>query len=455
MAGAGALAVAALVSVGRPTPALGQPTYDSYRQQDVCQSAPAGLAHCDSRVVVQDSGNPLATTSPPSGALTPSDIQSAYALSGTGGSAATVVVVDAFDNPNAASDLAAYRAQFGLPTCANPCFRKVNQSGQQFSYPAANSGWALEIDLDIEMVSAACPLCQIVLVEANDNSDANLYAAEDLAVSTFHATAISNSWGGSEYSGEVSDEVHFNHPHTAITVSSGDDGFGSEYPAASAYVTAVGGTRLVKSSTARGWTETAWSGSGSGCSAFIAKPSWQTDPGCGNRRTIADVSAVADPGTGAAVYDSLGASGGANWLVVGGTSMSAPIVAALFARSGGGTAPVNPASLPYAAPGSLFDVTSGANGSPVSTSSSGRGGTVTTGTPGCTSAYLCVSQAGYDGPTGLGTPNGMGAFGGSSTPPPTTTSSSTTSSSTTSSTTTSTTSTTAPPTTTTSPYRRF
>jgi subtilase family serine protease len=157
------------------------------------------------------------------------------------------------------------------------------------------------------MVSAICPNCHILLVEASSTSFANLVAAVDRAA-IMGATEISNSYGGSEYAGEVSDQQHFNHPGIAITVSSGDGGYGVEFPAASEFVTAVGGTSLVRSSTTRGWSETVWSGAGSGCSAYVSKPSWQTDSGC-TRRTVADVAAVADPNTGVAVYDTLGKSG--------------------------------------------------------------------------------------------------------------------------------------------------
>src|SRR5204862_3930817 len=157
------------------------------------------------------------------------------------------------------------------------------------SYPRGDMGWAEEISLDLDMASAICPSCNILLVEARTNSFANLAAAVDRAAA-LGATVISNSYGGSEYSGEVNDESHFNHPGVAVTVSSGDNGYGVEFPAASQYVTAVGGTSLRRDASARGFSETVWSGTGSGCSAFISKPTWQTDAGCA-RRTVADVSA--------------------------------------------------------------------------------------------------------------------------------------------------------------------
>ncbi len=179
-------------------------------------------------------------------------------------------------------------------------------------------------------------------------------------------------------------------------MSSGDSGYGVEYPSSSPYVTAVGGTTLNRASNARGWTETVWSGAGSGCSAFEPKPTWQTDTGCG-RRTVADVSAVADPNTGVSVYDSncsyFGQLQGTcfkGWGVVGGTSVSSPVIASVYALAGNASS-VNYGSFPYSHSSALNDVTSGSNGS-------------------CSPAYLCTGEPGYDGPTGLGTPAGTGAF---------------------------------------------
>ena len=325
----------------------------------------------------------------PSG-LGPADLQSAYALpSSSAGSGQTVAVVDAYDNPNAESDLATYRSQYGLPPCtsAGGCFKKVNQTGGS-SLPTADAGWAEEESLDLDMVSAVCPSCHILLVEASQPSMSDLGTAVNTAIS-LGAKYVSNSYGGSEDSTDPgSDSAYFNHPGVAITVSSGDSGYGVEYPAASQYVTAVGGTSLSRASNARGWTESAWSGAGSGCSAYDAKPSWQKDTGC-SKRTVADVSAVADPNTGLAVYDTYQTGG---WLVVGGTSASAPIIAGTYALAGPPASGSYAASSPYAHTSALYDITSGNNGS-------------------CGPAYLCTTGAGYDGPTGLGTPNGVTAFG--------------------------------------------
>jgi hypothetical protein len=322
--------------------------------------------------------------------LGPADLRSAYALPSSGGSGQTIAIVDAYDDPNAESDLATYRSQYGLPPCtsANGCFRKVNQTGGN-SLPRPDAGWAMEESLDLDMASAICPNCRILLVEANRPYTSDLGTAVNTAVK-LGAKYVSNSYGGSESSSDpIFDTSYFNHPGVAITVSSGDDGYGTEYPAASRYVTAVGGTRLSRAANARGWSESAWSGAGSGCSTYDTKPAWQKDTGC-PRRAIADVSAVADPNTGVAIYDTYQEGG---WMVIGGTSASAPIIAGVYALTGPPPSGTYAASLPYGHAGALFDVTSGSSGT-------------------CNPAYLCTAGPGYDGPTGLGSPNGLGAFGG-------------------------------------------
>ena len=322
----------------------------------------------------------------------PTDLHSAYQLPAST-STATVAIVDAYDDPQAEADLAVYREQYGLPACgtANGCFRKVNQSGASTPLPTPDSGWAGEISLDIDMVSAVCPTCHILLVEAASATDVDLFAAVGTSIA-LGARFVSLSWGGQDTGGRAAlDSTYLDHPGVAITASTGDGGTGPMYPATSRYVTAVGGTTLTASGisgTARGWAETAWSGSGSGCSAYIAKPAWQTvSTGCAGRAE-ADVSAVANPATGVAVYQTYGASG---WGVYGGTSAAAPIVAAVYALAGTPGAGDYPAAYPYARSGSLFDVAAGTNG-------------------GC-GAPLCQAGPGWDGPTGLGTPAGVAAFG--------------------------------------------
>ncbi len=353
-----------------------------------CAVPAAGKVACDAQVVTDSVGSPLVTNTTPHG-YSPAQLTGGYALSSAGSSTTTIGIVDAYDDPNIEADLAVYSSQYGLPSCttANNCFRKVNQSGGT-SYPATDAGWSLEIALDVETAHAICPNCHILLVEATNNSFANLGTAVNRAV-TMGANVVSNSYGGSEFSTETSaDSQYFNHPGVVITASSGDGGYGVEYPAASRYVTAVGGTSLTVNGTA--WvSETAWSGAGSGCSAYETKPSWQTDTGCA-RRTVADVSAVADPNTGASIYDSVTYSGQSGWFQVGGTSLASPLIASVYALAGT-TSSANYGSTPYAHTSSLHDVTSGSNGS-------------------CSGSYLCTAKAGFDGPTGLGTPNGTAAF---------------------------------------------
>ncbi|GIL28149.1 hypothetical protein NUM_34030 [Actinocatenispora comari] len=340
------------------------------------------------RTDVKSSKGILPNAVTPSG-FGPGDLQSAYALpSATAGDGVTVAIVDAYDDPTAESDLATYRAQYGLPPCTtdNGCFRKVDQRGGT-DYPAEDIGWAGEISLDLDMVSAACPNCHLLLVEGDDNSIDALAASVDQAVA-MGAKYVSNSYGATEDPAEGDYDKHYHHPGVVVTASTGDDGYGVSYPATAEGVVAVGGTSLGRDAgTARGWTESAWSGAGSGCSAYESKPFWQTDSGCG-KRAVADVSAVADPNTGVAVYYN-------GWKVYGGTSASAPLIAATYALAGTPAADAEPASYPYDAalvdPAALNDVTSGSNGS-------------------CAPAYLCSGGPGYDGPTGLGTPNGVAAF---------------------------------------------
>ena len=358
--------------------------------------APHGAARCHSQRRTDVGGRPTATASP--AGYGPADLQSAYKLpSSSAGAGQVVAIVDAYDDPNAESDLAVYRAAYGLPPCTtgNGCFRKVNQDGQAGPYPRGDSGWAQEISLDLDMVSAICPNCKILLVLANSNTFADLGTAVNTAAA-MGANAISNSYGSSgEFSSETTLEDYYNHPGSAITVSSGDSGYGVEYPAASQYVTAVGGTSLTRdSSNPRGWSEKTWSGAGSGCSIYISRPIWQTDqidPKC-SRRTVADVSGVADPYTGVAVYDTYQQTG---WLVFGGTSVSAPIIASVYGLAGNGSS-VTYGQHPYLHTGLLFDVTTGSN-------VNGKGRTRS-----C--SYLCTAGTGYDGPTGLGTPNGSGGL---------------------------------------------
>ncbi|MBV8171019.1 MAG: S53 family peptidase [Candidatus Eremiobacteraeota bacterium] len=352
----------------------------------VCGDTRRGFMHCMSWVRTDIAPRPA-----PAG-YGPTQLQSAYSLpSATQGLGQVVAIVDAYDDPNAESDLAVYRSTFGLAPCTtgNGCFIKVNQNGVASGYPSADSGWALEISLDLDMVSAVCPKCDIILVEANSNFDSDLYTADDTAATTCGANVVSNSWGGPEYSSEQLDESNFNHVGVVMTFASGDNGYESSYPSSSQYVTSVGGTSL---SGGPPWSETVWSGSGSWCSQYIAQPSWQAALGstytsvCGMRISN-DVAAVADPSTGLAVYDTYPSGG---WLVVGGTSAATPIIGSVYALAGN-EGSITAGSYPYSHSASLNDILSGSNGS-------------------CGGTYLCTAQPGFDGPSGWGTPNGTGGF---------------------------------------------
>ncbi|HEX3790843.1 MAG TPA: carboxypeptidase regulatory-like domain-containing protein [Pseudonocardiaceae bacterium] len=360
----------------------------SHPTKQACAAATKGKASCLLVLrtdVTRSTGVHPAIT--PTG-YGPADLDSAYSLpSATAGSGASVAIVDAFGYPTAEADLAVYRAQYGLPACttANGCLKLVDQRGGT-DFPPSDPGWNGEEALDLDMVSAVCPNCHITLVETDDNSIDNLGAGVNEAV-TLGAKYVSNSYAGDEDPSELQlDDAYYNHPGVVVTASSDDLGYGAAYPAASPYVTGVGGTTLVKDSSTRGWSESAWAGAGSGCSAYEPKPAFQTDTGCANR-AIADVSAVADPNTPVATYE------GGNWGIAGGTSVASPIIAATYALAGPPSAGTYPVSYPYRDTAALNDVTSGSNGT-------------------CSPAYLCAGGPGYDGPTGLGTPNGVAAFVG-------------------------------------------
>jgi subtilase family serine protease len=358
----------------------------------VCGRVIGLVARCNARVVTDKAGHEIGSR--PDQRITgfgATDLRTAYNMTATGSSSTIIAIVDAFGYDNAESDLGVYRSQYGLPACttANGCFKKLNQKGKQGPYPDQDIGWAQESALDLDMASAMCPNCQLWLVEGDTNSFKNLAAAVDKAVE-LGAHVVSNSYGGSDGKGAKKFEPSYNHPGVAITASSGDAGYGSQTPAAMPHVIAVGGTHLVKDGSERGWTETVWGGAGSGCSKNYDKPEWQTDKGCSTRME-ADVSAVADPATGVAVY-APNSQGVGTWLRFGGTSVSAPLIGGIFGANGGA---VNDAETLYAAAGTFNDVTSGHNG----TCKGGK------------KAYFCNAAVGYDGPTGIGTPNGSAAFG--------------------------------------------
>ncbi len=362
----------------------------------VCPGPNKSNFRCHARVVTDSQGKPSVSVVP--SGYGPAQFRGAYNLSGVTSITQTIAIVDAYDHPNILSDLNTYSRQFSIPTmnsCAvaggtssSPCFQKVDQNGGT-NYPGTNSGWALEIALDVEVAHAICQNCNILLVEANSSSYADLMSAVDRA-RLMGATTISNSYGSSEFSGESSFDSHFNYPGIAFTFSSGDSGYGASYPAGSSYVTAVGGTTLNINPDNTYANESAWSGAGSGCSQYESKPGWQKDILCANR-TIADVSADADPNTGAAVYDSVRYQGKKGWFKVGGTSLASSLIAGVYALSGNTGGVSYASSIPYLNTVSLRDVLTGSNGS-------------------CGGTYLCTALPGYDGPTGLGTPNGVGGF---------------------------------------------
>jgi len=367
-------------------------------QRPVCPGpVAAGQALCSSRVVTDGKGTPQATTAPKG--YGPGQFRSAYALPSSAATQQTIAIVDAYHDPNIAADLNTYSSKFGLPLCnsANPCFQKVNQSGSAGGpFPRADSGWSLEIALDVEVAHGICPNCKVLLVEANSSSLANLSAAVKTAAN-LGATEISNSYGGSEFSSELSETyaAPYNQPGVAVTVSSGDNGYGSfGFPAALSSVITVGGTTLNLGAGSTYGSETVWSGAGSGCSLYATAPSWQGFlEACAGKRGTADVAADADPATGAAVYDSVKYQGRSGWMQIGGTSLSSPLIAGVYALAGGLPAGSTGGSALYGHLGDgsvLHDVTSGSNGS-------------------CTT-IMCKGAVGYDGPTGVGTPLGIGAF---------------------------------------------
>jgi subtilase family serine protease len=337
---------------------------------------------------------------PPTDGYGPSDLQRAYNLtasSASAGSGATVAIVDAYDDPNAESDLGVYRTRYGLSACttANGCFHKINQRGGSVNYPDADSGWSAEISLDVDMVSAICPRCHILLVEADSNDDDDLGAGVDEAVAQ-GAKFVSNSYGESEGNFSTLDNHYYDHTGVAITASTGDSGYGVSYPAVVPTVTAVAGTTLFPAASTRGWAEIAWVGAGSGCSSWVDKPSWQKDYVC-PQRTVGDVSAIADPDPGVAVYDTYNTQEQgftAGWNPFGGTSASSPIIASVYALAGTPAADTFPVTYLYRHPGGFTDITAGTN-NPAGT---------------CVPDYLCHAEAGYDGPTGWGVPNGVASF---------------------------------------------
>jgi hypothetical protein len=405
----------------------------SYRAENLCSAPPPGSAGCLGLRLISNSvtnadlrsatvkqsaeaahgATPAVTNKTPNPAgLTPEQLHAAYSLPTATfpSSTQTIAVVDAFNDPTAEADLAVYDKQYGLPECttANGCFRKLDQEGHTSPLPATEGGWATEISLDVQMAHAVCQGCHVMLVEASNTSFTALGAAVDAAVSA-GATEVSNSYGGAEDSAYSEYNAPYNHPGVVITASAGDCGYFNEgcggveaanFPASSPDVVAVGGTSLYDSEGS--WSSTVWEGGGSGCSVAFTAPLWQSEvanfskTACGEGRSVADVSAVANPYTGVNIYDSTPSPEGypTGWGVWGGTSLASPVVAAEFALAGGAHGVAYPAQTLYSYIGdshALYDVTSGHDGS-------------------CSGATACQAAVGYDGPTGVGSPVGLSAF---------------------------------------------
>ncbi len=381
-----------------------------------------GEARCHSRVIIDDQGNPLTGSNPLPGGYGPAQFHTAYSLPCTPGGTTQstcglpgsfgpqiIAIVDAYHNPTIENDLNVFSNTYGLPNCthANGCLTIVNQNGGTNLPKTVNGSWSLEASLDVEVAHEMCQTCKILLVEASSPTMLNLATAVN-AAAKLGATAISNSYGGSEWSSETLYDSYFNHPGIAITVSSGDSGYGPEYPAASSNVVAVGGTSLQLFSDNTYASESVWNSAGSGCSLYENANSWQSSlsnwnqTGCGTKRGIADVAADADPNTGASVYDSTSYSGFKGWWLVGGTSLSSPIIASTFTLTGKAFPNSNSSSIPY----TNFNLSNFHD--------------VTTGSNGFCGTSICNGITGYDGPTGLGSPNGLAGFGGINvTPTPT------------------------------------
>ncbi len=417
---------------------------------------------------------PVAARSPAAGdyGLRPQDLHSAYDLPDSAAGAQTVALVDAYNDPTAETDLKAYDEEFGLPECTSGdgCFRQVNQNGEAGNPPfpettkeletarkgsrakreeaAEATGWALEISLDIEVAHATCQSCDIVLLEASGPSYEDLERAEQSAA-TLGAGEISNSWAGPEEgeTPELESASPFNHPGLVITAAAGDDGYLNwdaasslergyvNFPASSPHVVAVGGTRL-SLGTGSAWAgEMVWNGdhaTGGGCSVVFTAQPWQqsvsdwSGVGCATKRAVADVAADADPYTGVAVHDTspeceyryeeAGVKHVAYWCTIGGTSLSTPLIASAFALAGGANGVEYPAETLYEnalkSPGSLHDVTVGSNGECAEPFLEDGLSACTSAeeAASCASKAICLAGTGYDGPTGVGTPDGIAAF---------------------------------------------
>ena len=434
-----ALMIGVVLAVMAPASAFAEPVSSQFRVQRLCGNSRPGAASCTSMKLVPSSlsaaalhtsavrqaGEAAVGASPAvgikhpyAGYLTPQSLHAAYALPSetVSSSLQAIAVVDAYNDPTAEADLRVYDETFGLPACttANGCFTKINQEGNTSPLPETEGEWASEISIDVQMAHAICQGCRVLLVEADNEEFTSLGAAVNAAVKA-GATEISNSYAGPEEPALAStfsayNSTYYDHPGVVITASSGDCGYLNEacpgdltaanFPADSPDVLAVGGTTLT--STGETWSSTVWDEGGSGCSAVFSAPLWQSTvkgfaaTGCGEKRSVADVAAIGDPETGVDVYDSTPEGNGdpTGWGVWGGTSVASPIIVAEFALAGGAHGVWNPAATVYSHAGetaSIYDVVSGTNGK-------------------CDSSSACQAKVGFDGPSGVGSPIGLGAF---------------------------------------------
>lgn len=384
----------------------------SHHFKSVCDNLGQYTARCNAKVVTQSDGvTPLAGATPFTSSLGPVQLHTAYQLPCQPGGSfqtncntptsfgpQTIAIVDAYYTPTIENDLNVYSNYFQIPPCTkeNGCLTIVNQNGGSNLPSVVNSGWSLEASLDVQVAHAMCQTCKLLVLEANSSSLSNLATAVETAANA-GVSAISNSYGALEWSGEKNYDMYYNHPGIAITAASGDNGYNAEWPASSQYVVGVGGTTLQLFTDFSYASESAWSGTGSGCSSYETANLWQINLSnwsqtfCGIRRAVSDISADADPNTGAAVYDTTAYNGQTGWWQVGGTSLSTPIIASTFTLAGGVPTNVQAGSiLYYNSENQFHDITSGSNG--------------TCGT------IMCNSSLGYDGPTGLGTPNNIFGF---------------------------------------------
>ncbi len=453
------LVVLSLLAAGQATAAAPS---TAYTVKPVCAAPPPGHAAClGLRVRPNASVSPAPAPAAVPGLVLPSELHTAYALPTDAAEAQTIALVDAYDDPNVEADLGEYDQKLGLPVCthADGCFTKVNQEGQSTPLPAESGEWSEEIATDVETAHALCENCHIVLVEASTDAFANLEAAENTAAALPPSITsgpptgeISNSWGGEEPEAGTPDSSAFNHPGIVITTAAGDAGYlnwddyrtreqkespyfeGADYPASSPHVIAVGGTKLSVNRAGEWASEEVWNASegaghagagGGGCSRRFAAPVWQTHAagwgavGCGQMRAVADVAADADPGTGVPVYDSVpveeeegGPKQAPGWIEIGGTSVASPIVASAFALAGGAHGIRYPAATLYANAGTagLHDITVGGNGECDDLYSGSCSGSLSSPLDCGAGNTICNAAPGYDGPTGVGTPDGLSAF---------------------------------------------